>query len=107
MSDNLDFQYDDDEAVKFIKNALPEEIQTKFSDDDINYIVDLVYEFYDSKGFLDDADDDEKEIDINEDELIAFVVKSALKDGVGNFEADDVALIVQGELEYCESIGMF
>jgi len=105
MIEDKDFLYDDDEAVKFIKNFLPDNIKSKFNDDDINYIIDLIYEFYDSKGFMDG--DDDVDIEINEDELVAFVVKSALTDGVGKYKADDISFIVQGELEYCDSIGMF
>ncbi|MDR2384322.1 MAG: hypothetical protein LBD80_01480 [Tannerella sp.] len=105
MNEELDFLYDDDEAVKFIRKQLPDGLKTKFSDDDINYIIDLIYEFYDSKGFLEG--DDEKDIDINEDELTAFVIKNALSDEVGRFEAEEISLIVQGEIEYCVSIGMF
>jgi hypothetical protein len=80
-------------------------LKIKFSSDDINYIRDLIYEFYDSKGFLEG--DDDKDIDINEDELTAFVVKNALSDHGGKFEAEEISLIVQGEMKYCESIGMF
>jgi hypothetical protein len=105
MNEELNFLYDEDEAVKFIKKQLPDELRTKFSDDDINYILDLIYEFYDSKGFLQGEDD--REIDIDEDELTAFVVKNALSDKVGQFETSEISLIVQGEMEYCESNGMF
>jgi hypothetical protein len=107
MDDNLDFLYDEDDAVKFIKNFLPEDIRKKFNDDDILYILDLVDDFYASKGYLDENGDDDEDVEIVEDELIAYVVKNALSDGVGNFEADDVSLIVQGELEYCVSNGFF
>ncbi|MDR0697933.1 MAG: hypothetical protein LBG28_01750 [Tannerella sp.] len=108
MNVDQDFLYDDDEAVKFIKNSLPEELKGKFSDDDINYIIDLIYDFYSSKGFFEEEDDDDdKEVEINEDELISYVVKSALSDGIGKYNADDISLIVQGEMDYCESIGMF
>ena len=31
--------YDDDEAIKFIFNNLPEEIKTKLTNDDITYII--------------------------------------------------------------------
>ena len=106
MSEEKDFLYDDGEAVKFIKNYIPEGIRSKFNDDDINYIIDLIYDFYDSKGYI-EGDDDDMDVDINEDELVAFVVKNALSDGVGKYDADDVSLIVQGELEYCDSLGMF
>ena len=39
--------------------------------------------------------------------MIQFVVKNAQKDGVGKFEAEDITFIVQGELEYCDSLNMF
>ena len=106
MSEDKDFLYDDDEAVKFIKNYLPDNIKNKYNDDDINYIIDLIYDFYDSKGFMEDEDDD-KDIEINEDELVSYVVKNALSDGVGKYDADEISFIVQGELGYCSSIGMF
>lgn len=105
---NEDLIYDEDDAVKFIRNYLPQELKEKFSDDDINYIVDLIYEFYDTKGFFnEDETDDEADVEIDEDELIDFVVKNAQKDGVGKFEAEEIGFVVQGELNYCESINMF
>lgn len=99
------FVYDEDDAVKFIRNYLPQELKEKFSDDEINYVVDLIYEFYDSKGYLED--NAEEEADIDEDELIDYVVKNARKNGVGHFEPDEIGFIVRGELEYCDSLGMF
>lgn len=105
-----DFLYDDTESVEFIKNALPESVRNKYGDDDIMYIVDLIYDFYDSKGFMDEAPDekgDDDEVVVDESELIAFVVENAAADGLGKYDSDDIALIVQSELDYCESIGMF
>ena len=107
MSDKDDLIYDEDESVAFIQNYLPQELKGKFSNDDINYIVDLIYEFYESKGFLDEKTHDDVEIDIDEDELIGFVVNNAQKDGVGKYAPEDITFIVQGELEYCDSINMF
>ncbi len=99
------FQYDEDEAVKFIQNYLPQELKERFSNDDINYIIDLIYEFYEAKGFMDSDEDDEVEID--EEEMVAFVLKNAKKNGFGSFEADEITFIIQGEFEYCESLGFF
>jgi len=103
--------YDDNESIKFIKSHLPESIRDKYDDDDIIYIVDLIYDFYDSKGFMDEdedySEDDEDSINFDEDELVDYVKTNALADGLGAYEADDIALIVQAELDYCESIGMF
>lgn len=97
--------YDEDDSVRFIQNYLPQELKGKFSDDDINYIVDLIYDYYESNGMLDDDSDEEVEID--EDEVVEYVVKNAMKDGVGKFEPEEITFIVQGELAYCDSINMF
>ena len=106
MSTNNDeLLYDEDDSVKFIQNYLPQELKGKFSNDDINYIVDLIYDFCESNGMLDDDGDDEIEID--EEEVVNYVIKNAQKDGVGKFEPEEITFIVQGELEYCDSINMF
>ena len=99
--------YDEDDSVKFIQNYLPQEMKGKFSNDDINYIVDLVYDFYESKGFMNEDPEKDADLEIDEEELIAYVIKNAKKDGVGKFEAEEISFIVQGELEYCDSINMF
>lgn len=99
--------YDEDDSVKFIQNFLPQEMKGKFSNDDINYIVDLVYDFYESKGFMNEDPEKDADVEIDEEELIAYVIKNAKKDGVGKFEAEEISFIVQGELEYCDSINMF
>ena len=103
--ENDELLYDEDDSVKFIQNYLPQELKGKFSNDDINYIVDLIYDFYESNGMLDDDGDDEIEID--EEEVVNYVIKNAQKDGVGKFEPEEITFIVQGELEYCDSIKMF
>ena len=71
MSQNDDlFTYDEDDAVKYIQNVLPQELKEKYSHDDIVYITDVVYDYYEQKGLFDDRDDEEVEID--EGRLIAY-----------------------------------
>lgn len=79
----------------------------KFSDDDILYVLDLIYDFYESNGLINDDDDDEKEIDIDMEELTEYVVKNAKRDKMARFEAEEIEFIVNGEMEYCDSLGMF
>lgn len=96
--------YDDDEAIKFIRNQIPQELKEKFSDDDLNYLVDLIYEFYEDKGFL---NDDDTEVDIDLDELTAYVVKNAKKDKVGVYTEEEIQFVVDAEIAYCDSLGVF
>jgi len=107
MSDKNDpIEYDEDDAVKYIQNYLPQDMKGKFSNDDINYIIDIVYDFYDSKGLMDDANKDAT-MEIDEDEMIQYILKYTKKDKINDFSADEVTAIVQGELAYCESLGIF
>jgi len=82
-------------------------LKGKFSNDELNYIIDLIYEFYEEKGYLDENIEDDREVEIDEDELIAFVIKQARKDNVGKFTPDEITFVVQGELAYCDSINLF
>ncbi|HHV85473.1 MAG TPA: hypothetical protein GXX42_06635 [Petrimonas sp.] len=103
--DKTIIEYDEDESVKFIRKNLPEEMQNEFSDDEINYIVDLVYEFYEEKGFMDE--DDDKDIEIDEDELLDYVIKNARNDKIRDFTDEQVEAIVAGELAYCDTLNLF
>ena len=103
--DKTIMEYDEDESVKFIRKSLPEEMQKEFSDDEINYIVDLVYEFYEEKGFL--FVDDDKDIEIDEDELLDYVIKNARKDKIREFSDEQIEAIVAGELAYCDTLNLF
>lgn len=106
MAKDDDIIYDDDDAVKFIRKALEAPIAAKVSDDDIYYIIDLIYDFYESKGFMDNDNGDE-EIEFADDELIDFALSNARKDGFGKLSEEEISAIVEGELAYCESIGIF
>lgn len=108
MSTEIDpIGYDEDDAVKFIQNYLPQELKGKFSNDEINYIIDIIYEFYEDKGLLEESSSDDVIIDIDEDELTEFVLKNTKKDKLKEFSPEEITFIIQGELAYCESINLF
>lgn len=108
MSSDKDLiQYDEDDAVKYIQNYLPQEVKGKYSSDEINYIIDIVYEFYEEKGYMDEDADENVIVDIDEDEIVSYVLKNTKKDKINNFSAEDIYFIIQGEIAYCESLGIF
>ena len=53
------FFEDEEEAVKFIRKNNP---GLSLSDDEINYIIDLMYDYYESRGFLEEKSEEEVEI---------------------------------------------
>ena len=100
MSDqNEAFEYDDDVAVEFIHNYLPQDLKEKFPEDTLYYILDLICEFYEENDYLNE-DDEEKE----EKELIAFIVQQAGKDAIGNFLPNDVLMVLRAEEAYMDTL---
>ena len=96
---------DDAKCVEFIKGYLPQDLKGKFSDDDLYYIFDVLVDYYTTSGCLDAEPDEEGYINIDQDAIVEYVVKEAAKDGMGPYEADDVFFVVQGEMEYADSVG--
>jgi len=108
MNDNQEpLNYDEEEAVTFIKNSLPQELKDKFSDNDINYIIDIVYDFYEERGLMDENLEDEDAFDIDEEELTDYVYNNTKKDKIKSFTREEITFVIQGEISYCESIGLF
>lgn len=97
--------YDDDEAVKYIQGHLPQEVQGKYSDDDILLITDTIVEYYERNGWL-DADPSE-EIEIDVEELVNYVCSTCKKDSECKFDTNPelIRWVVEAELDYEESLG--
>ncbi|ULB33395.1 MULTISPECIES: hypothetical protein [Proteiniphilum] len=104
--ENKVLEYDEDDSLKFIREFLPEEMKNEFSDDEINYIVDLIYEFYEEKGFLNE-DDEDSEIEIDEDELLEYIFENVRKDNIRDYTDEQIEAIVAGELAYCDTLNLF
>lgn len=86
---------DNARAVSYIRAVLPQESKERFTDDDLYYFLDLIYEYYadmtpDADGF----------IDIDEQQTAAHLQAMAKKEGYGDFATEDLLFVVQGESEY-------
>ena len=97
MSENKVF--DENDAIKFIRDYVPENIKNKYSDNDILLLMDTMYDFFDAE---DDDDFDEENFDdvayLNN--IVNYVKKNLRKDPENAIEMDDVKPLVMGELEY-------
>ena len=45
-------KYDEDDAIKFIRETLPQEVSEKYSDDEILYVIDIIWDWYERNGYL-------------------------------------------------------
>ena len=96
---------DDEKTIEFIKNYLPQELKEKFSDDELYYFLDLIDEYYSESGILDAQPDEDGYVNIDLEEVVAYIVKEAKKDEVGEYDPEEVLFVVQGEMEYGNSLG--
>lgn len=99
--------YEENDAVKYILSNLPSDVAEKYSDDDILLVIDIIFEFYENKGYFDLNDIDESDDEFDESELFEFVKKSLKKDKDNSIDLDDVENVVHLELEYEDSIDDF
>ncbi len=97
-------EYDEDDAVAFILDFIPAEAKERISDDKIEYVLDVVYEYYDEKGLIDE--DSTEEASIDEEDMFKFILKCSKKDKM-DIQEDDVQLILDGEFEYGKSLGIY
>ena len=96
--------YDEEDAVKFILNFLPEDAKKSIDDSKIEYVLDVVYEFYDENGLIEQ--DSTEEASIDEEEMFKYILKVSKKDKMQLIE-EEVQLILEGEFEYGKSIGIY
>jgi hypothetical protein len=95
------FEYDEEAAVAFIRNYLPQELKEKFSEDDIYYILDVICDFYEKRDFRNE-EDEEKE----ERELIEYIVQEAKKDKMESYSTEDVAIILRAGAAYTDTLDL-
>ena len=101
----LNEDLDDAKTILFIKNYLPQELKEKFSDDELYYFLDLIDEYYTESGVLDAQPDADGCVEIDLDKVAEFIVKEARKDEMGDYNPEEIFFVVQGEMEYAESLG--
>lgn len=102
--DFLQNDIDDEKTIEYIKNYLPQDLKEKFSDNEFTYFLDLIYDYYGTSGVLDGQPGADGYIDIDLDKVVDYIVKEAHKDGRGDYDPEEILLIVQGEAEYADSL---
>lgn len=95
---------DDEKTIEYIKNYLPQELKEKFTDDEFYYFLDLIDDYYSQSDALDAQADEDGYVEIDLEKVVEYIVKESRKDGMGNYNPEEIFFIVQGEMEYAESL---
>ena len=96
--------YDEDEAVKFILNHISSEAKTNIPDTKVEYVLDVIYEYYDEKGLI--QEDTAEEASIDEEDMFKYLKKCVKKDKMDITE-EEITQILEGEYEYGKSVGIY
>lgn len=99
------FDFDDSEAIRFILNGLSPETRAKITDDDVQYVLDLICDYYDKNDLLDDSADSDAAI--AEDDMHNYIWNLMRKENVAHMSEDEMQEILDGEFEYGKKIGIY
>lgn len=92
-------EFDENDAIVYIRQYVQGKIKNKYTDDDIILLIDTMYDFYE-KGDDDEAKYEDESEEYNINEIVNYVKKNLRKDPDNQIEMDDVKLLVEGEIEY-------
>ena len=104
MMSNFDdeLRLDDEEnrrEIEFIRERLPQELKTTFSEDDLFYFLDAIVDYYSDRGILESTAD---EVDIDMQQVADAVTEQARRDKIGEFNAEDVYYVVEADMDFQE-----
>ncbi|MBR2619166.1 MAG: hypothetical protein IKC81_07695 [Paludibacteraceae bacterium] len=107
QSDTSCLEYDDDAAIAFIMKRLPDNLKSVIDEDDVQYLLDVMYEYYETNNFLDEETDET--VEIAEEDLLQYILVTAKKDGmdVAKFTAENIQVLLDIEYEYSKSLGVY
>lgn len=96
--------FDEAQLIKYINSRLEEAGRTAYPDDEILNIVDMIWDFYETRGLLDPDGDEEPERADIEPEIVAYALTLLRRDKNSKVENADIPLIVSAELDYEDMI---
>ncbi len=98
--------YDDEKAIAYILSHLSEDDKKIIHKDDVQLILDLEYDFYESKGYF--ADDAPEDVDVDEDEEFDYISRKVEEQGLGKHLSGNVIdTILSINYDYCDETGIF
>jgi hypothetical protein len=109
-SDN--HNYNPDDSIIYTHQNLPDGMKLVLSQEDVEYIFDLNYQYMEENGFIleegekpDPAKDKELGLVWDSEVVCAYIQKIALEEGF-IYAFDDIANVFEAEEEYLKTIGL-
>lgn len=98
-------EFDENDAVDFMRSSLPEEDKTIYDDDQILNLIDIIWDYYEQNGLLDiDIDDDNDDNNDILPDLIEYAQRMVKKDRNSIISLEHIPILIEAELKYEDSI---
>lgn len=98
-------EFDENDAVDFMRSSLPEEDKTIYDDDQILNLIDIIWDYYEQNGLLDiDIDDDNDDNNDILPDLIDYAQRMVKKDRNSIISLEHIPILIEAELKYEDSI---
>ena len=93
-------QEENKREIAFIREQLPSDLKELYTDAQLVWMLDTIATYFYESGIL-ESDDDEVDVDI--DEVAAYLCKAAKSEGQPQLERDEVRFVVEADLDYQEN----
>lgn len=97
-------EFNDDKCIDYILELIPEEDSRGISRDDVQFVLDSIYDYYEQNGLIDDDTVGDGYVDETEE---FNYVRQACKDEQLKLTDEQIQLILDGELQYGIAIGIY
>ncbi len=97
-------EFNDDKCIDFILNLIPQEDRQGISRDDVQFVLDSIYDYYEENGLIDE--DTVSDSYVDETEELNYVRQACKNEGI-KLTDEQIQLILDGELQYGISIGIY
>ncbi|MCQ2195616.1 MAG: hypothetical protein MJZ28_11800 [Paludibacteraceae bacterium] len=102
-----DIEYNENEAVDFIMKHIPKEMKASVKREVVEYLLDVIYDFYDEQGFFSD-DEKNESVEFSEQDMINFLTDRVEEDGRSEEISEELIVeVLDGEYKYGESKGVY
>ena len=101
---STELEYDEDRAIEFIREYVGEKVSAQYSDDELLYVIDIIWDYYERKGFTSLSPKATENAELDEADLLAYVKKELAADREILMDPADLDKIIKGELDYEESL---
>lgn len=100
-------EYDENEAIKAMRKALPADRSESYNDDELLNLIDIIWDYYEQNGlldidFADDDPDDDPEALIRD--ITDYAVRMIRKDKKATLATEYIEPLIRAEIDYEDSL---